>query len=68
MYRIKDFRIGDRLYHYQDSQWKYHATVTTTDTTSYGLSNRFVDGIVVVVKDGLEKSGFIASPEKMPGE
>jgi len=68
MYRIKDFRIGDRLYYFRDSCWKYHATVTTTDKNSYGLSSQHLDGIVVVQRIVLDKEGFIASPEKMSGE
>ena len=68
MYRINNFKIGDRLYHYKDSQWKYHATVIDRDGTSYGLSSKFVDGTVIVIRNVLDKAGFIGSPKKMLGE
>jgi hypothetical protein len=64
MYRIEDFKVGDRLYRFINSKWEYVTSIVVKSHTSYGIRNKHVNGIIMIERNIMEKEGYIALPSK----
>ena len=41
MYRIEDFKVGDKLYRFNDkSEWEYVTTIVEKSRTNYGIRSK----------------------------
>ena len=60
MYRIEDFNVGDKLFRFNGSAWKYITTIVEKSRTNYGIRSKHIKGIIVVEKFILENEGLIA--------
>ena len=64
MYRIEDFKVGDKLFRFTNSKWEYVTSIVVKSHTSYGIRNKHVEGIVMVERNIMEKEGLIALSSK----
>tara|TARA_Y100001937_G_scaffold125952_1_gene193965 strand:+ start:1670 stop:2029 length:360 start_codon:yes stop_codon:yes gene_type:complete len=60
MYRIDNFNVGDKLYRFIGTEWKYVTTIVEKSYTNYGIHSKHIKGIVVVERFILENEGLIA--------
>jgi hypothetical protein len=60
MYRINNFEVGDYLYKYDGSEWKYKGRIATVNNASYGIRNDKICGIVMINKSLCKTQGYIA--------
>ena len=69
MYRIEDFKVGDKLYRFNDkSEWEYVTTIVEKSRTNYGIRSKHIKGIVVIERFILENEGFIALSKESNNE
>ena len=69
MYRIEDFKVGDKLYRFNDkSEWEYVTTIVEKSRTNYGIRSKQIKGIVVIERFILENEGFIALSKESNNE
>ena len=68
MYRIEDFNIGDKLFRFNGTKWKYVTSIVEKSRTNYGIRSKHIKGIVVIERFILENEGFIALSKESNNE
>ena len=59
MYRIKNFKIDDKIYMHKKDQWKYCGKIVVMTDECYGMRVPGIKGIVMTRKGIFENQGYI---------
>ena len=59
MYKIKDFKIGDKIYKHTEAGWKYNGSIAKVTDECYGMRVDSITGIIMIRKDLFELQGYI---------
>ena len=59
MYKIKDFKIGDKIYKHTKAGWKYNGSMVSVTDECYGMRADSITGIIMIRKDLFELQGYI---------
>jgi|TARA_R110000851_G_C13074722_1_gene565180 hypothetical protein len=59
MYKIKNFKVGDKIYKHTKQGWKLCGDIVTVTDGCYGMRSDSVVGIIVTTKGLFESIGYI---------
>jgi hypothetical protein len=64
IFRLCDYEVGERLYHYKEKQWVFHGVIENKEENLLYVRLEEFDGIHVIREDVLVKEGFISKVGK----
>lgn len=59
MYRIRDFKVGDKMYRHTNSNWELCGKIVRVTDECYGMRIKSIAGIIMTNKDLFETLGYI---------
>ena len=59
MYKIKNFKVGEKIYHYTNSNWELCGEIARVTDECYGMRIKSIAGIIMTNKNLFETLGYI---------
>ena len=59
MYKIKNFKVGDKIYQHINSNWELCGKIVKVTDECYGMRIKSIVGIIMTKKDIFESQGYI---------
>ena len=62
MYKIGDFKVGDKIYQHKNNEWQFCGEICKVTDQCYGIRSKLIVGMFMVDKNLFESSGYIGKP------
>ena len=59
MYKIKNFKVGDKIYQHANSNWELCGKIVRVTDECYGMRIKSIIGIIMTNKHVFETLGYI---------